>query len=64
MNKQKSPLTDYQIIKILDTRWSKFQDNYKDGNRTHSVFVQASKLCLAERVRLLMPIMWTLPTPT
>lgn len=47
MNKQRSPLTDDQIIKILDIRWSKFQDNYKDGNRTHSVFVQASKLCLA-----------------
>ena len=38
MNKQRSPLTDDQIIKILDIRWSKFQDNYKDGNRTHSVF--------------------------
>lgn len=47
MNKQRSPLTDEQIIKILDIRWRTFPDNYKDGHRTYSVFVQASKLCLA-----------------
>lgn len=40
-------LTDEQIITILDIRWSKFPNNYTDGHRTKSVFVQAKTLCLA-----------------
>ena len=47
MNKQRSSLTDEQIMRILDIKWSKFPDNYKDGNRTHSIFVQAGDLCKA-----------------
>ena len=47
MNKARCPLSDEQIITILDIRWSKFPDNYKDGNRTKSIFVQASTLSKA-----------------
>ena len=43
----RSPMTDDQIIKILDIRFQKFQDNYIDGNRTHSIFIQAKGLCEA-----------------
>ena len=41
------PLTDEQIITILDIRWSKFPQNYIDGHRTESIFKQARILCLA-----------------
>ena len=47
MNRMRCTLTDEQIIKILDIRWSKFPNNYQDGNRTKSVFIQASALCKA-----------------
>ena len=41
------PLTDEQIITILDIRWSKFPNNYTDGNRTKSIFTQATILSKA-----------------
>ena len=47
MNRMRCTLTDEQIIKILDIRWSKFPNNYQDGNRTKSVFAQACGLCKA-----------------
>ncbi len=47
LNAAMCPLTDEQIMKILDIRWHKFPENYKDGNRTKSIFVQARTLCLA-----------------
>ena len=47
MNRMRCTLTDEQIITILDIRWSKFPNNYQDGNRTKSVFIQASALCKA-----------------
>ena len=47
MNKIRCPLTDDQIINILDIKWSKFPNNYKDGHRTKSVFAQACGLCKA-----------------
>ena len=47
LNSLRNPMTDEQIIKILDIRFQKFQDNYKDGNRTHSIFIQAKGLCEA-----------------
>ncbi len=47
MNKIRCPLTDEQIITILDIRWSKFPKNYQDGHRTKSVFAQACGLCKA-----------------
>ena len=47
LNSLRNPMTDEQIIKILDIRFQKFQDNYIDGNRTHSVFIQAKELCEA-----------------
>ena len=43
----KSPMTDEQIIKILDIRFRGFKDNYIDGNRTHSIFIQAKVMCEA-----------------
>ena len=43
----RNPMTDEQIIKILDIRFQKFPDNYIDGNRTHSIFIQAEELCEA-----------------
>ena len=47
MNRMRCTLTDEQIINILDIKWSKFPNNYQDGNRTKSVFIQASALCKA-----------------
>ena len=47
MNRMRCTLTDEQIITILDIRWSKFPNNYQDGNRTKSVFAQACGLCKA-----------------
>lgn len=47
MNKIRCPLTDEQIITILDIKWSKFPKNYQDGHRTKSVFAQACGLCKA-----------------
>lgn len=47
LNSLRNPMTDEQIIKILDIRFQKFQDNYIDGNRTHSIFIQAKGLCEA-----------------
>ena len=47
MNKIRCPLTDEQIINILDIKWSKFPNNYQDGHRTKSVFAQACGLCKA-----------------
>ena len=47
MQKALCPLTDDQIIDILDIRWSRYPQNYQDGHRTKSIFVQAQKLCLA-----------------
>ena len=47
LNSLRNPMTDEQIIKILDIRFQKFQDNYIDGNRTHSIFIQAKELCEA-----------------
>lgn len=50
MNKVKQqvfPMTDEKIIEILDHKFKRFPNNYKDGNRTKSIFVQASVLCRA-----------------
>ena len=47
LNSLRNPMTDEQIIKILDIRYQKFPDNYIDGNRTHSIFVQAKTMCEA-----------------
>lgn len=47
LNSMRNPMTDEQIIKILDIRYQKFPDNYIDGNRTHSIFVQAKTMCEA-----------------
>ena len=47
MNRMRCTLTDDQIINILDIKWSKFPNNYQDGNRTKSVFAQACGLCKA-----------------
>ena len=43
----KNGMTDEQILKILDRKFHGFKQNYTDGYRTHAIFVQASKLCLA-----------------
>ena len=37
---------DNEKIAYLDAIFQKFPDNYKDGNRTTSIFIQAGKLCL------------------
>lgn len=42
-----SGLSDEQIIKILDLKFSRYPQNYQDGNRTRSVFLQAATLCRA-----------------
>ena len=47
LNSLRNPMTDEQIIKILDIRYQKFPDNYIDGNRTHSIFIQAKTMCEA-----------------
>ena len=47
LNSMRNPMTDEQIIKILDIRYQKFPDNYIDGNRTHSIFIQAKTMCEA-----------------
>ena len=36
---------DNEKISYLDAKFQKFPDNYKDGNRTKSIFIQAGKLC-------------------
>ena len=50
MNKlaqQVSPVSDEYIIGILDRRFQRFPDNYKDGHRTKSIFAQGATLCKA-----------------
>lgn len=47
LNSLRNPMTDEQIIKILDIRFQGFKENYIDGNRTHSIFIQAKELCEA-----------------
>lgn len=47
LKQELAPLSDTQIIMILDLKWSKFPDNYLDGNRTKSIFIQACTLCKA-----------------
>lgn len=42
-----SGLSDMQIINILDRKFSRYPQNYQDGNRTRSVFLQAATLCRA-----------------
>lgn len=42
-----SGLSDMQIIKILDRKFSRYSQNYQDGNRTRAVYVQAAILCKA-----------------
>lgn len=36
-----------KLSKNTIIRFQKFQDNYIDGNRTHSIFVQAKTMCEA-----------------
>lgn len=40
-------MSDEKIIEILDRRFSRYPQNYQDGNRTRSVFAQAVILCQA-----------------
>lgn len=40
-------MTDEQIIEILDRKFSRYKQNYEDGNRTRSVFAQAVIMCKA-----------------
>jgi len=40
-------LSDERILEILHRRFSRYPQNYTDGNRTRSVFVQATILCQA-----------------
>lgn len=47
LNTVSNGMSDEKIIEILDVKFSRFQDNYKDGNRTRSIFIQASTLCKA-----------------
>lgn len=47
MQQQIFPMTDEKIIEILDRKFKRFLGNYLDGNRTKSIFVQASVLCRA-----------------
>ena len=47
LNSLRNPMTDEQIIKILDIRFQGFKENYIDGNRTHSIFIQAKVMCEA-----------------
>ena len=47
LHAQMENLSDEQILKILDIRFHRYPDNYVDGNRTKSIFVQASELCKA-----------------
>ena len=47
LNAVKNGMTDEQIVTILDTKFSQFPQNYEDGHRTKSIFVQASMLCKA-----------------
>lgn len=42
-----SGLSDEQIIIILDRKFSRYSQNYQDGNRTRAVYVQAATLCKA-----------------
>lgn len=47
LQSQVQGLSDVQIIEILDQRFSRYPNNYKDGYRTRSIFAQATTLCLA-----------------
>ena len=38
---------DDKVIEILDRKFSRFAENYQDGHRTKSIFVQAATLCKA-----------------
>lgn len=40
-------LSDEQIINILDRKFHRYPQNYIDGHRTNSIFIQASTLCKA-----------------
>ncbi len=40
-------VTDDKVIEILDRKFSRFPQNYQDGYRTKSIFVQAAILCKA-----------------
>lgn len=44
---QRNGLSDEQIIRILDNKFQRFHQNYKDGHRTDSIFKQAICLCCA-----------------
>ena len=37
--------SDDVIIKYLDAKYKNFPDNYKDGHRTMSIFIQAKEMC-------------------
>lgn len=47
LNAMRAPLSDGQIINILDLKFSRYPKNYEDGNRTKSIFVQAQIMCKA-----------------
>ena len=40
-------LADDQIIAILDRKYSRYPQNYQDGNRTKSIFCQSIEMCKA-----------------
>ena len=40
-------LTDDDILRILDLKFTAYPRNYVEGNRAHSVFVQAGTICKA-----------------
>jgi hypothetical protein len=40
-------MPDDKVIEILDRKFSRFSQNYQDGYRTKSIFVQAATLCKA-----------------
>lgn len=40
-------LSDEQILNILDRKFRRYPQNYTDGHRTKSIFIQASTLCKA-----------------
>ncbi len=47
LQSQVQELSDDQIIEILDRKFSRYPNNYKDGYRTRSIYAQATILCLA-----------------
>lgn len=47
LNTQRNNMSDEQILRILDLKFRRYNQNYQDGHRTKSIFTQASKFCKA-----------------